>query len=184
MSSTGYEDPFDNNASQAELRTEKIFSFIYLIRTYIPTNQLFYLLFYFLKFNVSYLGTNNIKGKEDDIISISTVLNYITIFGRNYCIFKSSYSIISLIVFCLLLLFYIFLFVFFFRFVKYNTCRGGVIALIYIFLILAFFSHYICEFLTPGILSYSYDSKSIENTQCKEEFVKKLVNDYFLPDTF
>ena len=65
-----YEDPFDNNATQAQLSTDKLFSYIYMIRSKMPSNQIFYLIFFFLKFNVAYMATNNINGKEHNIFSL------------------------------------------------------------------------------------------------------------------
>ena len=84
-----YEDPFDNNASKAQLGTDKLFSFIYLIRSRMPSNQIFYLIFFFLKFNVAYMATNNIKGKEDNIFTLYDILKAITIFGNNICFMLS-----------------------------------------------------------------------------------------------
>ena len=41
-----YEDPFDNNASQKQLKTDRMFGFIYLVRSHIPSNHfLFHFLF-------------------------------------------------------------------------------------------------------------------------------------------
>ena len=177
-----YEDPFDNNASKEQLRTDKIFSFIYIIRSHIPSNQIFYLLFFIFKYNIPILATNNIRGKEDKVFSLSKIIQKITIFGNSFCPLKDSYAYLCLVLFLLMLIYISVVIVLFFQYLRNGKGKQGIIILSYFLLVFCFFSQYFCELLIPGILSYSFRMKTFdENSQCKEEFIASLVNDTTIP---
>ena len=181
-----YEDPFDNNATQAQLSTDKLFSYIYMIRSKMPSNQIFYLIFFFLKFNVAYMATNNINGKEDNIFSLYDIFRYITVFGNNFCIFKQFYSVLCLILFIIFLFLFFLLFISFKQFIKNKSCSSVIIGLSYILMLLSFFSHYITEIITPGILAYTFKKNNEKDStfndmKCKEDFLNNIINEKFLP---
>ena len=151
-----YEDPFDNNASKAQLSTDKIFSYIYLVRCLMPSNQLFYFIFFFLKFNVAFLATNNIKGTEDNILSLDSFLKRLTIFGNGFCLFKEWYSITCLIVFICIITLFLCLYITYKQFINNGSGRTIIPVLAYILMLYAFLSHYVSELVIPGILSYTF----------------------------
>ena len=182
-----YEDPFDNNASKAQLSTDKTFSYIYLVRCLMPSNQVFYFIFFFLKFNVAYLATNNIKGLENNIFSLDTILKALTIFGNGFCMFKEWYSIICFIIFVLIIALFLALFITYKQFIRSGTGRAVITVLAYILMLYAFLSHYVSELVMPGILSYTFtvsssvnDSKEVDS-MCIQDFKKKILDNFFLP---
>ena len=177
-----YEDPFDNNASQKQLKTDRMFGFIYLVRSHIPSNQIFYFIFFFLKYNVAYLLTNNLKRKEDGIFTIFKVIKAATVFGNGFCPFKTSYPYFSLFIFAFMLIFMTLVIILFRRFVAQDQGQKVIVIFTYIFLVFCFISQFLCELLVPGILSYSYSIKASNPTQqCRDEFIANIVNNNVLP---
>ena len=183
-----YEDPFDNNASKAQLSTDKIFSYIYLVRCLMPSNQIFYFIFFFLKFNVAFLATNNIKGTEDNILSLDSFLKRLTIFGNGFCLFKEWYSITCVIVFICIITLFLCLYITYKQFINNGSGRTIIPVLAYILMLYAFLSHYVSELVIPGILSYTFtvsivsnNDNEISDTMCKQDFMRKILDDFVLP---
>ena len=152
-----------------------------------PSNQIFYLIFFFLKFIVAYMATNNIKRKEDNIFTLYDILKAITIFGNNFCIFKNFYSILCLGFFILILFFYLLMIFAFREYIKKGTCSSIIVGLSYVLMCFSFFSHYISELLTPGILVYSFtvdkalNENHIDEPKCKNEFLTNIITDKHFP---
>lgn len=176
-----YEDPFDNNASKKQLKTDRIFSIIYLIRSHVPSNQVFYFFFFFLKYNCSYLATNNLKRKEDSIFTIFKIIKTITVFGNGFCVFKSAYPYFCLVIFFFILLYILTVIILFKKYISKSIGQGVIVVFTYIFLVFCFISQFLCELLVPGIMVFSYSSKNWEgDSDCRDSFILNM-SDSVLP---
>ena len=93
-----------------KIENEAALKFIYLIRSNLPSNDIFYSIIIFVKFIGLILLTHNVHNYEDPkrITSISSILSKIYFFNVKFSIIKDNYQLNCLIIFLILISFIVF----------------------------------------------------------------------------
>ena len=93
-----------------KIKNEAALKFIYLIRSNLPSNDIFYSIIIFVKFIGLILLTHNVHNYEDPkrITSISSILSKIYFFNVKFSIIKDNYQLNCLIIFLILISFILF----------------------------------------------------------------------------
>ena len=177
---------------------------IFQFRKLFPTNNIFYIVFFFFKFYGIILCTHNIKGfenKSKGITSVSTVLSRLLFFNTNFRLINNFYSEFSLIIFLLLCLFIIGLFIDFYFILKIykgvdnevelkikkidKLYKGNIIqyfrlVLFYFMLIILIFGQHIIFYLSAGIF-IPFLKSNIESNSKNYSLDKnsKYINSFF-----
>lgn len=179
-------------------KNEEEFKFIYIIRQTFPTSDLFYSIFFILKFIGIILSTHNIKGLETsnpNRITITTIFEKLLVFHFSFNAISFYYQTFSIIFFIVLLLIIIgFVIIWIQIYILYShtndiydsfliktTKKKRYILyskfLSFITLIIVLFSQHLMEYLSFGIF-YPFMSHFVKNNQSifKVTVIQKLNN--------
>lgn len=152
-----------------------LFQIIFIYRRTIPSNELFYFIFFFFKFIGAFLLVHNIKGQEDDVYSFESILHHLTLMANNIGFILEYYTYVSIIILVFLVLMLLLAFIIIISqkktkskinllLLKHNTTnltlptkmRKTIKTFSIIFLIIVFLSHFISEFLLFSLMPLLY----------------------------
>ena len=168
---------------------EYFLEFIYLIRKNFPKKKQYYFAYFFIKFIGLILSTNNLRNfesKSNNITSFNSIISKICIFNYSLKIINFHYQLISLLIFILcfgIILYYLILYFHLKNFFNYSNSISQqtnkllnitkyieiqMKIITNIVLLINFFSGFLCEYLSFGIISpiiknIITDSSKIQN---------------------
>ena len=168
---------------------EYFLEFIYLIRKNFPKKKQYYFAYFFIKFIGLILSTNNLRNfesKSNNITSFNSIISKICIFNYSLKIVNFHYQLISLLIFILcfgIILYYLILYFHLKNFFNYSNSISQqtnkllnitkyieiqMKIITNIVLLINFFSGFLCEYLSFGIISpiiknIITDSSKIQN---------------------
>ena len=177
---------------------------IFQFRKLFPTNNIFYIVFFFFKFYGIILSTHNLKGFENKsigITSVSNILSRLLFFNTNFRLINKFYSEFCLIIFLLLCLFLIGIAIDFYfilkiyknvdnevklkikkvaKFYKGDTIRYFRFVLFYFMLIILILGQHIIFYLSAGIFIPILKSNiTLNSKNYSLEINSKYINNFF-----
>ena len=187
----------------------KLFKFIYLLRLHFPTSNLFFAVFFILKFIGVLVSTHNIKSLEDfssNKVTIVSILEKILVLNSSCKAISFQYQILSLIIFAILIILIVGFILIFLQihivfskvndvYEKYLTnfttkksykVHGKIFSIL--FILIVFLSQHIIEYLTFGLI-FPFYSKSFRISPQKYNSnvianVAKMINQNFINEWF
>ena len=187
----------------------KLFKFIYLLRLHFPTSNLFFAVFFILKFIGVLVSTHNIKNLEDfssNKVTIVSILEKILVLNSSCKAISFQYQILSLIIFAILIILIVGFILIFLQihivfskvndvYEKYLTnfttkksykVHGKIFSIL--FILIVFLSQHIIEYLTFGLI-FPFYSKSFRISPQKYNSnvianVAKMINQNFINEWF
>ena len=197
---------------ERKITNESKFKLIYLFRQLFPTNNMFYIIFFFFKFYGIILTTHNLKGYENKskgITSISSILSRLSFYNTNFRYIVRSYSECCFIIFLLLCLFFIGIFIdYHFIASIYKNINTGIelnirkigkfrkrepykilsVVLLYFYLFLLLFGQHMIIYISPGIF-IPFLKNDMENNSNKyslsinSSYFNSFINNSSIPIT-
>ena len=197
---------------ERKITNESKFKLIYLFRQLFPTNNMFYIIFFFFKFYGIILTTHNLKGYENKskgITSISSILSRLSFYNTNFRYIVRSYSEFCFIIFLLLCLFFIGIFIdYHFIASIYKNINTGIelnirkigkfrkrepykilsVVLLYFYLFLLLFGQHMIIYISPGIF-IPFLKNDMENNSNKyslsinSSYFNSFINNSSIPIT-